>query len=245
MKLSDEQKNRLKKGFEDAFNSEDLPETFKQNYHSVYLAMGKDVLAQNGYPKNADIEKGNFEINISPKTSYEDFAENVAEEKDFGTKEEFLAVADDMKFYINYIMSKIQDIKIDFVLKDDPTEYLDKNPTEEYFAKEIEKYFDPKILEERLKEDEGFKEEYLEQAAVDNGFDDDVDVNKLRYRIENLEIDIPYTDLAEFFLDSGELNGDITVRAFLNKEFYQQVIRHNFYDCNVVIETDPLEVEEM
>ncbi|RIM88907.1 hypothetical protein BU107_04710 [Staphylococcus xylosus] len=245
MKLTEEQKKKLINGFEEAFNSKELPETFKERYHSVYKAMGKDVLAQNGYPKNADIDKGNFELRISPKTSYEAFADNVQEDVDFGNKEEFLAIADNHKFYVDYIMKKVQDINVDFILKDDPNEYLEKNPTEEYLAKEIDRFFDSHVLEERLRESEEFKEMYLAEKAVEEGFDDDVQLDKIRYRIENLEIDISYLELAEYFLDSDAIKGDDTVRGFLNRELYRQIIKHHFYECNVVIETNPLEMEEM
>lgn len=245
MKLTEEQKKKLIKGFEEAFNSKELPEKFKEKYRSVYIAMGKDVLAQNGYPKNADIEKGNFELKISPKTSYESFADNVEQDVDFGNKEEFLAIVDNHNFYIDYIMNKVQDIKVDFILLDDPNEYLEKNPTEEYLAKEIDRFFDVHVLEEHLKNSEDFKEMYIAEKAVEEGFDDDVDLNKLRYKIENLEIDISYRELAEYFLDSGTIKEEDTVRGFLNRELYRQIIKHHFYECNVVIETDPLEMEEM
>ncbi len=245
MKLSVEQKNKLKKGFEEAFNSVELPETFETGYPLMYSDMKKDVLAQNGGSENVDIEKRDFGISIHPKTSYEDFAESVEAVQNFGTEEEFLAVAEDLNFYVDYIMKKIQDTQIDFGLIVDPREYLEKNPTKGYLANEMETYFDPKILEERLKDEEQFKKGHLKPAAVAEGFDDEVNLNRLPYKIENLEIKTSYVKLAEYFLDSGELNGDTTVRDFLNKAFYQQIISRNFYECDVVIKTDPLELEEM
>lgn len=245
MNFTSAQKQELRNGIENCYQSHELTETFKERYHNIYQAMAKDVLEQNGYPKNADIEKGDIDVKLSPKSSYDSYIELIERDELIENQEDYNTKVKSQRFYTDVILSNIRDIQIEFILKDDPIAYLEKNPTEEYLSTEMEKRFSSSKLIEHLKEDQDFQNEYVEEKAVEEGIDDNVDISQIRYEITEAKVIESYDVLAELVLDNGYFDSGKTVSAFLSQEFYQFIVNNHLYEAKVEIQTDPEELQEM
>ena len=109
----------------------------------------------------------------------------------------------------------------------------------------MEKRFSSSKLIEHLKEDQDFKNEYVEEKAVEEGIDDNVDINQIRYEITEAKVIESYDVLAELVLDNGYFDSGKTVSTFLSQEFYQFIVNNHLYEAKVEIQTDPEELQEM
>lgn len=244
MKFTKVQKDILTKGYENAFQSEDLNERFKTDYREVYEAMAKETLESNGYPKDVDVEKVDLEVNLYPSESYEAFVENLEESEKIEDAEAFANVSEDNNFYIDDILDNLGMVKVDVKFKADPSEYLEQYPDKQYFAKVMKQRYDESLLAERLYEDEEFILQVVEPQAREEGFEN-TDPKELKYSISKIEITKEFTELAEYFLQNNIKTDEETVTDFMRNRFYNEIIRHKFYKADIRFESDPNEEEVM
>lgn len=244
MKFSKAQKDILIKGYENAFTSEDLKERFKTDYSSVYEAMVKEILGNNGYPNDVNIEKVNVDLVLYPNDSYESFVTNLEESEKIADIEMFSSLAEDSNFYIEDILDNVGMTKVDLRFKADPSEYLEKYPNVAYFSKIIGQQYDESRLENMLIEDENFMLNVVEPKARDEGFEN-VTSEQLKYTISDLKLSKDNTTLAEFFINQGVKGEEENVSDFMKTNFYIQIIKNNFYEASIKFESDPNEEEVM
>ncbi|EOD7975536.1 hypothetical protein K4P50_11055 [Staphylococcus epidermidis] len=239
MKFTKAQKEVLAKGYEEAFKNEELNERVKSDYTEMYEEMAKDVLKDNGYPEDVNVQKIKIDIQLKPKSSIDDFVVNLEENEKIEDIDTFTSVSSDSQFYIEDILENIQMTNIEVEFKADPEEYLNQNPTVKYFSKEMQRMYDESKLEEVLLENEIFEKEYVEFKAEEEGFENP-NSKELRYHIEDLKLKEPYSNLADKFISSGKVgeNG-MSVQEFMQSEFYEEVANNKLYEAKIRFDSDP------
>lgn len=239
MKFTKVQKEVLTKGYEEAFKSDELNERVKDDYKEMYEDMAKDILKDNGYPEDVDVQKIKIDIQLKPKSSIEDFVVNLEETEKIEDIDTFSSVSNDNQFYIEDILDNIQMTNVEIEFKADPEEYLNQNPTVEYFSKEMQRMYDESKLEEVLLENEIFEKEYVEPKAEEEGFENP-NAKNLKYRIDDLKLKEPYSNLADKFISSGKVgeNG-ISVQEFMKNEFYEEIANNKLYEAKIKFDSDP------
>lgn len=243
MKLTKVQREVLNQKFQESFNSPELEDRFKTEYNEAYQKMAEEILQEQGFPKYVDVNKGNFGVKITPKSGTDVFVDYVQETDEIESDEEFEAVRNDAEFFSEIILKNLRETNMSFEIREDPTEYLERNPTESYLAKEMEKYFNPTEFEVVLKETNEFEED-LREVAEEEGFGSDVDLNKIEYRIEDLKVADSFDYYAEIYLDEGHIDEGKTVQTFLKSDFYNLLADGRHYECSIYITTDPEEYGE-
>lgn len=244
MKLNKAQREVLNKQFQASFNDVLLEEAFKREYNSAYKQMGTEILQQQGFPKYVDVDKENiFDVVITPKSDTNVFVDYTENANMIESVEEFEAVRNDAEFFIEVILRNISQTKISLKLKANPEEFLEKAPTESYFAKAMASQFSKDEIETRLKESSEFKEE-VKQVAIEEGFSKNIKLNHRDYKVENVRPKISYSSLAERFLDGGYINEGNTVSSFISNQFHTLLIKQKLVDYNIVITRDIHEDDE-
>lgn len=243
MKLTKIQREVLNQKFQESFNSPELEDKFKTEYNEAYKKMAEEILQEQGFPKYVDVNKGNFGVKITPKNGTDVFVDYVEETDEIESDEEFEAVRNDAEFFSEIILKNLNETNMAFEIREDPSEYIERNPTESYLSKEMEKYFNPTEFEVVLKETDEFKED-LAEVAEEEGFDADVDLDKLDYKVEGLKVADSFDYYAELYLDEGHFDDGNTVQSFLRRDFYRLLADGRNYECTIRITTDPEEYGE-
>ncbi|MFF0676839.1 hypothetical protein ACFYSI_13030 [Staphylococcus xylosus] len=244
MKLNKSQREVLNKQFQASFNDEALEKAFKEEYNEVYRKWGSELLAQQGFPKYVDVNDGDFvKVKITPKSGTDVFVDYVEETDEIESAEEFEAVRNDSEFFIEIILKNINATNIELEPKGTREEFLEQYPTEAYLAKQMSNYFSPIDVETRLKETQEIQEE-VKEAAREEGINAKRNFNTNDYKIENIRVKKSYEQLAESVLDEGYINSSNRVQNFLNRDFYNLLIRKKLIDYRIVITRDPEEFEE-
>ncbi|HDF2935134.1 TPA: hypothetical protein PC496_000798 [Clostridioides difficile] len=242
MKFTKPQKDILNKSYTEAFSSEDINQRVKEDYRDMYEAMAKDTLVDNGYPDNVDITKVNLRLNVVPKVSTEEFVDNLEQNGKIEDMQTFTAVAQDINYFIKDILDNIRMTNIEIEFKSSPEEYLEQYPTVNYLSKEISKSYDESKLREMVLEDEMFLRERVEPQAKDEGFEN-IDVSKLKFHIEDINIKESFTALADRFISNGKVGeNDVDVRTFIKQDLYSEIIRERLYEAKVRFDMDPNDV---
>ncbi|HHC5942945.1 hypothetical protein DWB88_13775 (plasmid) [Staphylococcus warneri] len=239
MKFTKAQKEVLTKGYEEAFKNDELHERVKTDYKEMYEDLAKDILKDNGYPEDVDVQKIKIDIQLKPKGSIDDFVTNLEESEKIDDIDTFTSVSTDSQFYIEDILDNIQMTNVEIEFKADPEEYLNQHPTIEYLSKEMQRLYDESKLKELLLENDLFEREYVEPRAEEEGFESP-NVKDLKYHIEDVELKEPYTTLSDRFISSGKVgeNG-MSVQEFMRQEFYNEVINNRLYEVKIKFDSDP------
>lgn len=247
MKLTKAQRNVLQKQFELAFQDKELVTAFKEDYENIYERMAQDVLTQNGFPKMTEINDNVVEMEIKPKSDVEPFVDYVEGSDDIEDDDDFEHIRTDGSYFIEIILERenLRHTNISFRIKKDPSEYLEEHPTEQYLAKEMSKAYDKNELEKHVKENSEFKEEELREYLVDEGFPEDVDLNKVKYSMDNLQLTDSFTNIAEMILDTGRFSSGDRVNSFVKRDMYKIIVDGKLYEYDFRLESDPHELEEM
>ncbi|WP_239710628.1 hypothetical protein [Mammaliicoccus sp. E-M21] len=247
MKMSIAQRNVLKKQFELAFQDKELVIAFKEDYEQIYKQMAQDVLSQNGFPKMTEIKDDIVEMEIKPKSDVEPFVDYVEESGDIEDDDDFEHIRTDGSYFIEIILERenLRYTNISFRIKIDPNEYLEEHPTEQHLAKEMSKAYDENVLKKHIIEDSEFREEELREYLVDEGFSEDVDINKVKYSIDNLIVSDSFVNIAEMILDTGRFSSDDRVSRFVKRDMYKIIVDSKLYEYDFRLESDPHELEEM
>lgn len=238
VKFSKATKDRLIKGYEEAFESEDLKLRFYIEYNELYENIIRETLSENGYPDGALIEKVDVDIEFTPKSGYEAIVDRLEEEEKIDSKETFANVVDDLNFYISDILEHLREVNIRVKFKADPTEYLEQYPTASYLAKEMERQFDEHKLMTYLHEDENFLLETVIPQAEEEGIEVD-NPSDVKYTIQNAEVSDSYSNLADRFLSEGVIEEEQTVTGFMSNQFYQIIVKEKLYQTTVRIDMEP------
>lgn len=247
MKLTTAQRNVLQKQFELAFQDDDLVEAFKEDYEHIYEQMAQDVLNQNGFPKMTEVNDKVVEMEIKPKSDVMPFVDYVEASDDIQDDDDFEHIRSDGSYFIEIILERenLSHTSISFRIKVDPNDYIDEHPTEQHLAKEMSKAYDVNEFEKHIMENSEFKEEELREYLVDEGFPEDVDLNKVKYSIDNLVVSDSFENIAEMLLDTGEFRPGYKVSTFVKKDMYKMLIDHKLYEYDFRLESDPHDLEEM
>lgn len=239
MKFTKAQKDVLTKGYEEAFKNDELHDRVKTDYKEMYEDLAKDILKDNGYPEDVEVQKIKIDIKLKPKGAIEDFVTNLEENEKVDDIDTFTSVSNDSQFYIEDILDNVQMTNFEVEFKADPEEYLNQHPTIEYFSKEMQRLYDESKLEEVLLGNETFEKEYVENKAEEEGFENP-DAKELKYHIEDLKLKDPYSNLADKFISSGKVgeNG-MSVQEFMQSEFYEEVANNRLYEAKIKFDSDP------
>ncbi|MGJ7589071.1 hypothetical protein [Staphylococcus shinii] len=244
MKLNKSQREVLNKQFQASFNDEALEKSFKEEYSEVYRKWGAELLAQQGFPKYVDVNDGDFvKVKITPKSGTDVFVDYVEETDEIESAEEFEAVRNDSEFFIEIILKNINATNIELEPKGTREEFLEQYPTEAHLAKRMSNYFTPIDVETRLKETQEIQQE-AKDAAREESIDVKGNLDTKDYKIENIKVKKSYEELAETVLDEGYINSSNRVQQFLDRDFYNMLIRKKLIDYRIVITRDPEEFEE-
>lgn len=220
---------------------------FKEDYEHIYERMAQDVLNQNGFPKMTEVNDKVVEMEIKPKSDVIPFVDYVEASDDIQDDDDFEHIRSDGSYFIEIILERenLSHTNISFRIKVDPNEYIDEHPTEQHLAKEMSKTYDVNEFEKHIMENSEFKEEELREYLVDEGFPEDVDLNKVKYSIDNLVVSDSFENIAEMLLDTGEFRPGDKVSTFVKKDMYKMLINHKLYEYDFRLESDPHDLEEM
>lgn len=243
MKFNKAQKRVIMNGYEKAFSTRELVDRFKVVHRELYNLMAIEALSNHGYPKDVQIEKvKGIETFLRPKGSLENFAINLEESEKLTLTEEFSNLAGSLEFFIQDILENISMVNIDIKFKTSPEEYLEENPNVLYFTRLISKYYDENRLKEYLQEDENFIFNNVDAKAMELGFDD-LKFARNNYSIKDIKLTKSHSELAEIFINQ-EVGKNENASNFMKNNFYNQVVKNNYYEANVTFRVSPEESYE-
>ncbi|HDK8139689.1 TPA: hypothetical protein ACK1AU_002623 [Staphylococcus aureus] len=243
MELTKVQKEEMNKKLHEIFESTELEEAFKETYKDEYNSMAKELLTQEGFPENVDVNKGNFNVKISVKSEVEVFTEIVQNNGYVEDQEQFNDAINNRDLLIQAILDNLQETNMKFEIKESPEEYLNLYPTQRYLSEMIEKNIDIDRLEMYLRQSDDFKE-MIKESAVEEGHSYDVDIDKLQYRVDNLRLKESSDTLANMYLSSGRFEGNNSVSDLVSNDIYHDIVNNRLYEAKVSILTDVQEMNE-
>lgn len=246
MKFTNEQRQLVLRGYQNASDSTDLNNAVYSNNKDIVHQMIKDALIQNGFPKDVELKRvQGIKFNVTIK----DFEYYIKKLESNGKIEEntFEALINTSNFYINDILEDLSATNIEITWSTQLEEYLadNENSNKDISVKDlqqiIEKRFSRGILEEHLRENEYFLETVLENKAREEGFTNTKTAKK-HYSIRNLQLKYPASSLAELYI--GTVNANYaSANDFMRKDFYKYIVKERLYIPDIKFDIDPKEEE--
>lgn len=241
MKFTSKQKEELKTGFRNALARKDeLVEEYKEQHPDLYNEIVKDYLVIDGFPEDVVKEKVDYTFLL---TSEPDTMLQILTERDvIQDEQQYLSVVDDTNFYINSMVEVPMYLQPTMTITTTPEEYLQKYPSQDYLAEKISNKYEEKVFAELLKDVEDVKEE-VRETAVQDGFNYDVDLDKLRYSVKPT-LTKGYSGISQDILSQSVIGEGNTVDSFLDESLYNYIYNNDLYKIDIQIDDSPEEYEE-
>lgn len=240
MKLTRRQREVLTEGFNNVLAyKRELENAFKEKYGQIYDQIVIDYLQLDGFPKDVKLEKVNFNLDIS---FHPEIMVELIEQKDALENEvDYQSKSNDKDFYINSALDEPAQLKSTVVIRTDVEEYNQEHPSVEYLANKINAKFNIEDLKEEIEKLDDTKQ-LVREVAMEEGFSNDIDVNKLKYTIDvRLKHDV--TNLSDKIIETTNIGEGVRVDEYLDKDLYDFIINQNLYDITIQIQDDPEDFE--
>lgn len=242
MEFTAKQKQELKEGFKNALAKKDiLEEEYKKKHPDLYNEIVKDYLVVDGFPESVNKEKVDYSFILTsePETMFDILSDRDVIEDE----QQYLSVVNDPDFFIDNITDVPMYLQPSLSIRTTAEEYLQKYPTKEYLSERISNKYEEKVFDELLKAVEEVKTEVKEKAMQD-GFKNDVDLDKLRYSL-NPSLINGYEGLAQDIISQSVIGESNNVDNFLDEELYNYIYNNDLYKLDIRIDDTPEEYEEI
>lgn len=214
----------------------DLTQEFKIREPELYQNMVGEVLTSNGFPESANAKNVSHDFSVRNKTQYDVWAEDFieSESNDDRDLEEI-----PLKEIIDFILDRMENLDIVITIKDNLSEWIEKNPTIDYMVSKIEKNFVASEMAKFIREDRYGLLDKVREACENEGMTIN-NLDDVKYEITNVKITTPLDALGTIMsYEVKERN--TTATSFIDKELYETLITEVDYDVKIL--TEPSELE--
>lgn len=243
MAVSEQNLKALTQAFESLFEDQKtLGQMFLEDNAHAYAERVEDVLAQEGFPSNANYQNvaHDYEIDYGLLEPQE-WAEKMIEDNDLDN-EGVEAVKDDSIELANFIFDNYDQLDHFVSLYDEPAEWGDENPNVEYLEMALSGQFYPEECEEIIPTHD--TEYYLESVreAMADDFPEDTDPLELEVNIFDIELIADEGTLAEAYIDDAIHEG--SVDRFIQDKYHIALVEDGYIKYAVEVLSDPEDFQE-
>lgn len=237
MGITTEQREMIRSKFESLFED---PKMLGQALHvenpPLYETMVNDILKEERFDNEATHENVQHDLLVQSKRDSSEWADDFIESHNIETTDDFDAVVNDDDVYYAFIFGTINSTDIELELYQEPNEWLDQNPTADYFAQEMKQHFDEVYLEELIKESDDEYAQKVREAMLDDGFPSNTPIEDLDVKVDASLKGGDMTVIAEKYVDTARESGGVI--EYLNGNFYSDLLIDNMIDYNIRILSD-------
>ncbi|PKE06424.1 hypothetical protein CW676_07745 [Macrococcoides caseolyticum] len=242
MKFNTTQKDLLKRGFTSALRRKnELLEEYKRKHPELYNEIIHDYLVWDGLPKDVKAEKVNYTVDISGDP--EALVQILEIREIIQDEEQFKANIENDKFYIDNIIDVPMYIDMQVTIKTTVEEYMDKFPDGEYISYRLNNYYEEEEFVKFLEEKEDVKE-WIKREAKQEGFPDDVDLEKLKYTLHSNVSGNQMHRVAEHIHQREVITEENPLSKFIPNELYSYIYNHALFDLRLELNQTPEEYSE-
>src|SRR5699024_11030501 len=185
------------KGFEDIFENDanEISDALLSNDEYKYGSIVNTALLDEGYPEEASYRTVGTSLEITSKISYEDWANRFIEDNDINDSEEVDTFANNETELVYYILDNLDNTNIEVEFIDSIEDYMDSNPSydffENFFEKEYDEVYFKQLLEHNMsilltRDDyfSAYQDAKREQIDNDDVDDDDITVGIVQLNLQ-------------------------------------------------------------
>lgn len=236
MAISKQALMSLEKGFEGVFENDanELDSALLSNDEHTYGSIVNTALLDEGYPEEASYRTVGTSLEITSKISYEDWANRFIEDNDIDDSEEADTFTNNEAELVYYILDNLDNTNIEVEFIDSIEDYMDSNPSYDFFENFFEKEYDEVYFKDFLEnntmfliEHADYRDGYLdakrEQIDNDDVDDDDITVGIVQLNLQVDTAEILYNHYNEYsvsdYMGSDVMYDDIVMHGLIDPEF--------------------------
>lgn len=236
MAISKQALMSLEKGFEGIFGNDvnELDSALLSNDEYTYGSIVNTALLDEGYPEEASYRTVGTSLEITSKISYEDWANRFIEDNDIDDSEEVDTFANNEAELVYYILDNLDNTNIDVEFIDSIEDYIDSEPSydffEDFFEKEYDEVYFKQLLEYNMsilliRDDyfSAYQDAKREQIDNDDIDDDDITVGIVQLNLQVDTAEILYNHYNEYsvsdYMGSDVMYDDIVMHGLIDPEF--------------------------
>lgn len=236
MAISKQALMSLEKGFEGIFGNggNELDSALLSNDEYTYESIANTALLDEGYPEEASYRTVGTSLEITSKISYEDWANQFIEDSDIDDSEEVDTFANNEAELVYYILDNLDNTNIDVEFIDSIEDYMDSEPSydffEDFFEKEYDEVYFKQLLEHNMsilliRDDyfSAYQDAKREQIDNDDVDDDDITVGIVQLNLQVDTAEILYNHYNEYsvsdYMGSDVMYDDIVMHGLIDPEF--------------------------
>ena len=236
MAVSKHSIRNLEKAFENIFESDtgQIGDSLLYNDVYTYGEIVHVALMDEGYPENASYRTVGTSLEVKSKVGYEDWANQLIEDGDINDSEEVDTLADNDGELINCILNHLDRVDIDVEFIDSIEDYIDSEPSydffEDFFEKEYDEVYFKQLLEYNMsilliRDDyfSAYQDAKREQIDNDDVDDDDITVGIVQLNLQVDTAEILYNHYNEYsvsdYMGSDVMYDDIVMHGLIDPEF--------------------------
>lgn len=236
MNISQVDKEAIQGVFEDVLKSDELVPHFKISQPDIYEGMVKEALTSSGFPSDVDIKLVSHDFKLFNRKDEGEWVEQYVIEQGLDEESTTEVGHDDVE---NYVFDHLENLNVQITIKDELSEWIERNPTIEYMGKEIESHFNPIEMASFMKRNNYTALQEKEKACIEVGIPKE-EAKKVDYEIKNMRIKTSIEALAEIYADEVK-NSNTTVQVYLDNNLYENLVTEVDYE----LEIDVSEQEEL
>ena len=236
MAISKQVLMNLEKGFEGVFESDTIQigQSLLYNDEHTYGGIVNTALLDEGYPEEASYTTVGASLEITSKISYEDWANQFIADNDIDDSEEADTFANNEGELVLYILDNLDNTNIDVEFLDSIEDYMDSNPSYDFFEDFFEKEYDEVYFKDFLENNimiliahadyrDGYLDAKREQIDNDDVDDDDITVGIVQLNLQVDTAEILYNHYNEYsvsdYMGSDVMYDDIVMHGLIDPEF--------------------------
>lgn len=203
MAMTEKQREYVKNQFEDLFADPlTIGEHYRVDDEYNYGYAVNEALIDESFPDEANHTNTNVEVEIRNNSDLDVWCDMFEHYNHISGEDEFEANKDNEESYLLTVYDNMDMTEIIVTILDDVDDWLDKNPTEEYLAEQIEMEWDEEFIREIIPIYAIDYDEKVKEAIEDDDFPDDIDIMDIDLIISDVEEGTSFESMAAQFIDN-------------------------------------------